>query len=151
MNKQLCLFVLSVTAALSGSSQIIPFLTGTFQIKQYVSYGQVQQKDYKGTGAWEKFPCPNCPVIVLKSDSLRRINDVIKAVTTLREKKLTYLKTYAAYVLYTNADGIFSGQLKEFRPGEQVTLIYGNATDFKRPLQLKAKTDAGVYTQKQNK
>lgn len=151
MNKQFSLFALTVTMALTGSSQVSPAITGTFQIKQYVSYGQVQQKDYKGTGAWEKFPCAKCPVIVFKSDSLRRINDIVKAETTLREKKLTYLKTYAAYVLYTNADGVFGGQLKEFKTGEQVTLIYGNATDFKRPLQLKTKTDAGVYTQKQNK
>lgn len=137
---------ISLLAAQKCFCQPTTSITGIYQIKKYVSYNQVQQHDYKGTGSWVKFPCANCPVMIIKRDSIININRGLSMTANLRTKKDTSLTRLGAYITYTNIKGEFRAALKEFRIGQYIYVVYGNSANYRRTLRLTNKTDAGVYT-----
>jgi len=123
-------------------------IKGKYQVRQFVSYDQVQKKDYKGTGSWVKFPCANCPVIIINKANSQDIESAFSVERMLRVKKDTSLTKIGAYLTYTDKNGEFNCRLKEFKSGKEVYVFYGNSKAYKRKVKLNNNTDAGVYTQK---
>jgi hypothetical protein len=121
-------------------------ITGGYQVKRYVSYNQVQEKDYKGTGSWQKIPCNNCPVIIIKKDSIRNAEKAFQVERRGKPKKDTALVKLGAFIVYTNAKGTFECGLRDFSVGQGVHILYGSVAN-KRSLKLSQQTNAGVYTQ----
>ena len=149
-------FILSVDNCFSQKKPFIKSIykptginiSGTYQIRQFVSYDQVQEKDYRGTGSWQKFPCVQCPVTIIKKDSFNKIKTVFYLEGRRTSKKDSSYTRLGAYVTYTNYDGIFRCVLKEFKNEEEVYIIYGHSYSYKRRLKLTYDTDAGAYTEK---